>query len=131
MLFRTIPNPHKDGKLTRTLTFEAGPGQVFAVDTEHLHRSPRLLDALRAKFSWVIFALDFVAYLIIAAGFVLSFTSTWWLWMPSTIIGTLILQMVQRSAGSLAKQSALKSKKDFLYLHSIGALWVVHPASLA
>lgn len=131
MFFQTIPNPHKDGKLTRTLTFEAGPGQVFAVDTEHLHSSPRLLDNLQAKFSWIVLALDFVAYLIIAAGFVMSFTSAWWLWVPGTIIGTLILQMVQRSTGSLAKQSALRSKKDLLYLHSIGALWVVHPASWA
>jgi len=131
MLFRTIPNPHQAGKLTRTLTFEAGPGQVFAVDAEQLHMRPRLLDGLREKSSWVILALDFAAYFILAASLVMSFTVTWWLWIPGTIICTLILQIVQRSAGSLAKDSALKSSDALLYLHSIGALWVVHPASLA
>jgi len=131
MLFRTIPNPHKDGKLTRTLTFEAGPGQIFAVDAEQLHTTPRLLDGLRAKSSWIILGLDFIAYLILAASLVMSFAVAWWLWIPGTIISTIILQIVRRSAGSLAKYSALKSNNALLYLHSIGALWIVHPASFA
>jgi len=113
------------------MSFEAGPGQRFAIDAEQLHASPRLLDALRAKSSWVIFGLDFVAYLILAASLVMSFTVSPWLWIPGIIISTLIVQMVQRSAGSLAKISALQSKSHLLYLHSIGALWVVHPASHA
>ena len=129
MIFRTMPNPHNEGKLTRTLTFEAGPGQTFAVDAEQLHTKPGLLDGLRAHSSWIIHALDFVAYLILAASIVMSVTVSWWLWIPGTIICTAILQLVQRSAGSVAKQAALQSNNSFLYLHSIGALWVVHAPS--
>lgn len=131
MLFQTIPNPHKDGKLTRSMLFEAGPGQMFAVDTEQLHMKPKLLNGLRARSSWIILGLDFIAYFIFAASLVMSFTVSWWLWAPGIIISALILRIVQRSAGSLAKISALNSKKALLYLHSVGALWVVHPASHA
>lgn len=131
MLFQTIPNPHKDGKLTRTLTFEAGPGQRFAIDAEQLHTTPRLLDALHKKSSWVILGLDFTAYLIFAASLVMTFAVAGWLWIPGVIICATILYLVQRSAGSLAMESARKSNSALLYLHSIGALWVVHPAGHA
>ena len=126
-----MPNPHNEGKLTRALTFEAGPGQTFAVDAEQLHTKPRLLDGLRAYSSWIILALDFAAYLILAASLVMSFAVAWWLWIPGTIICAALLQLVQRSAGSAAKQAALRSNNSFLYLHSIGALWVVHAAGTA
>jgi len=128
MIFQTMPNPHNEGKLTRTLTFEAGPGQTFAVDAEQLHTKPRLLDGLRAYSSWIIHALDFAAYLILATSIVMSVAVSWWLWIPGLVICAAILQLVQRSAGSVAKQAALTSNNSFLYLHSIGALWVVHAA---
>lgn len=130
MIFHVIPNPHKDGKLARTVTFEAGPGQTFALDVEQLHTSPKLLDALKSYSSWIVRALDFAAYLILAASLVMSFTVAWWLWIPGVVICTAILQLVKRSTGTLAKRAALESNNAFLYLHSIGALWVVHAAGV-
>lgn len=130
-MLRAIPNPHRDGKMTRTLLFKAGPDQTFAVDAEQLHTKPILLEAVRAKASWIIRGLDFTAYIILAASFLMSFLVTWWLWIPGSIIYASIRYIVQRSAGSFAKRAALQSNDAFLYLHSIGALWIVHPAAMA
>ena len=129
MFFRVIPNPHKAGKLTRTMTFEAGPDQTIAIDAEQLHKTPKLLDALQARSSWIISSLDLVAYLILAGSLILSFTSVPWLWVPGIAICVAILQLVQRSAGSRAKRAAMQSNAAFFYLHSIGALWIVHAAA--
>lgn len=130
-MFRVIPNPHKNGKMTRTMLFEAGPGQTFAVDAEHLHSSPRLLDGVRTRASWIIRGFDLVAYLILAASLVMSVLVAWWLWIPGSVICAAMLYIVQRSAGSFAREAAMKSNDAFLYLHSVGALWVVHSASTA
>lgn len=130
-MFRVIPNPHKNGKMTRTMLFEAGPGQTFAVDAEQLHSSPGLLDGVKRRASWIIRALDFTAYFILAMSLVMSVLVAWWLWIPGSVICSAILYIVQRSAGSFAKRAAMASNDAFLYLHSVGALWVVHSASMA
>lgn len=130
-MLQAIPNPHRDGKMTRTVLFETGPGQTFAVDAEQLHTMPRLLEGVRTNASWIIRGLDCTAYIILASSIAMSFFVAWWLWIPGSFIYSAIRYVVQRSAGSFAKKAALKSNDAFLYLHSIGALWVVHPATMA
>ena len=130
-MFCVIPNPHKNGKLTRTMLFEAGPGQTFAVDAEQLRTTPKLLDGVKTRASWRIRSLDLIAYVILALSFVLSFLAAWWFFMLGCAICAAIRYIVQRSAGSVAKRAAMTSNAHFLYLHSIGALWIVHAASAA
>ena len=130
-MFRVIPNPHRNGKMTRTMLFEAGPGQMFAIDAEQLHASPKLLNAVKTRASWIIRGLDFTAYTILALSLVMSVLVAWWLWMPGCTICAAILYIVQRSAGSVARRAAMKSNDAFFYLHSVGALWVVHTAGMA
>lgn len=126
-----IPNPHKNGKLTRSMLFHANPAQTFAVDAEQLRSTPKLLDAVETRASLIIRTLDFSAYLILVMGVVMSFFAQWWLFLLGAATFAAIRYIVQRSAGSVAKRAAMKSNANFLYLHSIGALWIVHEASRA
>ena len=130
-MLRAIPNPHKNGKITRSMLFEASPGQTFAVDAEHLRMKPQLLENVKTRSSWVIRGFDLTAYLIFGFSIILSALYVWWLWMPGSVICAAMRYLVQRSAGSFAKRAAQNSNDAFLYLHSIGALWVVHAASVA
>jgi len=130
-MLRAIPNPHKNGKMTRSLLFETSPGQKFAVDAEQLHTQPKLLEGVKSNSSLIIRAFDITAYVIFGLSVIFSVLYVWWLWMPGSMICAAMLYLVQRSAGSFAKQAAQNSNDAFLYLHSIGALWVVHAAGTA
>ena len=113
------------------MLFETGQGQTFAVDAEHLHSTPQLLDEVKTRASLIIRGLNLTANFILVMSFVLSVFAAWWLFMPGCAIYAAIRYIVQRSAGSVAKRAAMRSNAHFLYLHSIGALWIVHAASTA
>jgi len=129
MFFRIRPNPHDNDRLTRTVMFEATPGQTYAIDAERLHKTPDLLNKLSKSAGWRVRAVDALAYVILVGSILLSFKMAWWLFLPGAALCALMLQMGRQSAGSIAKSAALQSNGAVFYLHSIGALWLVHSAS--
>jgi len=128
MFFRIRPNPHDNDRLTRTVMFEAAPGQTYAIDAERLHKTPSLLNEVSKQAGLRVRAVDALAYLILIAGILLSFKAAWWLFLPGVVLCTLLLQIGRQSAGSIAKSAALQSNSAVFYLHSVGALWLVHSA---
>ncbi|MEO0981555.1 MAG: hypothetical protein AAFX03_02755 [Pseudomonadota bacterium] len=125
MFLKVSPNPHAGGRLTRTLQFEASPGQTYAIDAERLYREPHLLNYLEAKNKLRIRALDVAAYAILVFGVLGAFFLAWWLWVPGVALCALMLSVNRKSAGEIARTAALSSNSSFLYLHTIGALWLV------
>ncbi len=122
---KILPNPHSDGRMTRSVLFEAAPGQTYAIDAERLYNEPHLLDALARRSRLKIRALDVVAYTILVLGVIGSFLGVWWLWAPGVALCAATLHVNRKSAGDMARIAAERSSEAFLYLHTIGALWLV------
>ncbi len=125
MFLPILPNPHSAGRLTRSILFQPSPGQTYAIDAERLYREPELLRTFDKWSDVKIRGLDLIAYALLILGVLGSFFAAWWLWAPGVAICALMLTVNRKSAGDMARSAALGSNEDFLYLHSIGALWLV------
>ncbi|MEL6258260.1 MAG: hypothetical protein AAFQ67_04280 [Pseudomonadota bacterium] len=124
-MLKVLSNPHRDGRLTRGITFEGAPGQTYAVDAEELYANPQVLEEVSAGVRLRIRILDVVAYAILILGVLGSFYLAWWLWLPGVALCAAMLHTNKKTAGAAAQAAALKSSQAMLYLHSVGVLWLV------
>jgi hypothetical protein len=125
MFLKTLPNPHASGRPTRSLLFEAAPGQTYAIDAERLYNEPGLLDVISQRSALKIHTLDMIAYMILIFGVIGSFFMIWWLFLPSVALCAAMLSVNRKSAGDIAKNAVLNSNEAFFHLHTIGALWLI------
>lgn len=125
MFLRIVENPHDGGRLTRTVMYEASPGQVFAIDAERLHEDPKLLDQFRPLASWKVRALDLAAYFILVASVIASFFLLFWMFIPGVVACAFMLAANRKSAGEIARSAARQSVDAFRSLHEQGLMWLV------
>ena len=125
MFLRTAPNPHDDGREARVVRFRHDEERVFAIDADELHRNPRLLNTFGRVNEFSIRVLDFVAYGILLGSVIASFAMAWWLFMPGLLACALMIAANRKFAGEVAVRAARRSTEAFLYLHTVGVLWLV------
>jgi hypothetical protein len=126
MFLKCEPNPHRAGRMTRTLMFEHVPGQRFAIDAEQLHKQPELLNAFGRNMYVRFRVLDALAYLICLLGALATITFVWWAFIPGLAICVLMLAANRKTAGEIARQAATRSVDNFRKLHEMGCLWLVY-----
>ncbi len=125
MFLRTAPNPHDEGRPARVVRFKQDEERVFAIDADELHRNPRLLNSFSRLNEFRIRALDFVAYTILVLFVIASFAIAWWLIIPGLAACVFMIAINRKLAGEVAMRAARKSTEAFLYLHTIGVLWLI------
>lgn len=125
MFLKVIANPHAQGRLTRTVMYEAAPGQIYAIDAERLHEDPSLLDHFSNGASLRVRLLDYAAYFILVASVLASFFAVFWLFMPGVAACAVMLSVNRKSAGEIARGAARRSADSFRRLHEMGLLWLV------
>jgi hypothetical protein len=126
MFLKCEPNPHRSGRMTRTLVFEHVPGQRYAIDAEQLHKTPELLNAFGRNMYVRFRVLDAMAYMICLLGFLATIAFVWWAFMPGLAICVLMLGTNRKSAGEIARKAATRSVDNFRALHEMGCLWLVY-----
>ncbi len=125
MFLKVVANPHAEGRLTRTVMYEAAPGQVYAIDAERLHIEPNLLDEFAEGAALKVRMLDYAAYFVLVASVLASFFAVFWLFMPGVAACALMLSVNRKSAGEIARRAARRSSDSFRQLHEMGLLWLV------
>ena len=125
MFLRTAPNPHDDGRPTRVVRFEQTDDQIYAIDADELHRNPKLLNTLNKFNEFKVRSLDAVAYMVLLLAIIASFAVVWWLFIPGLAACAFMIAVNRKLAGETAMHAARKSTEAFLYLHTIGVLWLV------
>lgn len=125
MFLRTVPNPHDEGRPTRVVRYEQEEEQVFAIDAEQLHRNPQLLNTFGRLNEFTLRFLDTLAYAILLVSVIASFAIAWWIFMPGAAACVFMIAINRKFAGEVAMRAARKSSEAFLYLHTIGVLWLV------
>lgn len=126
MLLKCEPNPHQNGRMTRAMIMEYQPGSRFAIDAETLHKHPHLLNAFDRFMHIRIRILDAFAYLCFLLGVLGSISIAWWLFIPGIAMCVMMLAMIRRTAGGIARRAANRSSDDFRKLHEMGCLWFVY-----
>lgn len=125
MFLRTAPNPHDEGRPTRIVRFEQTQDQIYAIDADELHRNPRLLNTFSRINELKVRVLDGVAYMVLLLSIIASFAIAWWIFMPGLAACAFMIATNRKLAGETAMRAARKSTEAFLYLHTIGVLWLV------
>ncbi|MEM5515631.1 hypothetical protein WNY37_01640 [Henriciella sp. AS95] len=125
MFLRTVPNPYDEGRPTRVVRFEQPDDQVYAIDAEQLHKNPKLLNQFSRLNEFKLRSLDFLAYAILVLFIIASLAVAWWLFIPGLTACALMVAINRKFAGETAARAARRSTQDFLYLHTIGVLWIV------
>lgn len=125
MFLKILANPHAGGRLTRSVLYEARPGQVFAIDAERLHQEPELLDQFSHRASFGVRMLDLAAYFILVASVIASFFVLFWLFIPGVAACAFMLAVNRKKAGEIAIRAARRSVDSFRALHEQGLLWLV------
>lgn len=125
MFLRTAPNPHDEGRPARIVRFEQDEDRVFAIDADQLHRHPQLLNSLVRHNEFMVRALDALAYAILLVSVIAAVAIAWWLVLPGLVACVAMIAVNRKRAGEVAMRAARKSTEGFLYLHTIGVLWLV------
>jgi len=125
MFLRTAPNPHDEGRPARIVRFEQDEDRVFAIDADQLHRNPRLLNMLSRHHEFTVRALDALAYAILILSVIAAFSIAWWIVIPGLAACVFMIAVNRKRTGEVAMRAARKSSEAFLYLHTIGVLWLV------
>ena len=125
MFLRTAPNPHDEGRPARIVRFEQDENRVFAIDADQLHRNPRLLNMLSKHHEFTVRALDTLAYLILIVSVIAAIAIAWWILIPGLAACVFMIAVNRKRTGEVAMRAARKSTEAFLYLHTIGVLWLV------
>ncbi|WP_084396346.1 hypothetical protein [Henriciella aquimarina] len=125
MFLRTVPNPHDEGRQARVVRFRQDEDRTFAIDADQLHRNPRLLNMFGKLNEFRVRMLDFVAYTVLIASVIASFVVAWWLFVPGLAACALMIAANRKFAAEVAMRAARRSTESFLYLHTIGVLWLV------
>lgn len=126
MFLKCEPNPHQNGRMTRAMMMEFQPGSRFAIDAETLHKQPHLLNAFSRFMHVRIRILDALAYLCVLLGVLGSISFAWWLFIPGLALCIVMLAIIRRTAGNMARKAARRSTDDFRALHDMGCLWFVY-----
>ncbi|MEE2878987.1 MAG: hypothetical protein VX593_08285 [Pseudomonadota bacterium] len=125
MFLRTAPNPHDDGRLARIVRFRQDEDRVFAIDADELHRNPRLLNSFSNHHEFTVRALDALAYAILIVAVIAALAIDWWIVIPGLAACVFMIAVNRKRTGEVAMRAARKSSEAFLYLHTIGVLWLV------
>lgn len=125
MFLKTVLNPYQNDTPTRSVMFRPNETQTYAIDAEHLHKNPKMLNAFGKGRALFIRMLDLIAYLIAVAGIAGSFFLAPWLFLPAFIASAAMLMTNRKTAGVMARKAAAQSNEHFLYLHSQQAIWLV------
>lgn len=125
MFLRTAPNPHEKGRPARVVRFRHDDDRVFAIDADQLHRNPRLLNMFGRLNEFKVRVLDTIAYAILLVAVIASFAYAWWLFIPGFIACALMIAVNRKLAGEVAMRAARRSSEAFLYLHTVGVLWLI------
>ena len=125
MFLKTVLNPYQNDTPTRSVMFRPNETQTYAIDAEHLHKNPKMLNAFGKGRALFIRMLDLIAYLISVAGIAGSFFLAPWLFLPAFVASAAMLMTNRKTAGVMARKAAAKSNEHFLYLHSQQAIWLV------
>ena len=125
MFLKTVLNPYQGGHPTRSVLYRPNETQTYAIDAEHLHKNPRMLNAFGRGRALMIRVVDVMAYLITIASIAGSFFFAPWLFLAGFVATAAILMVNRKLAGTMARKAAAQSNEHFLYLHSQQALWLV------
>ncbi|WP_370234216.1 MULTISPECIES: hypothetical protein [Henriciella] len=125
MFLRTVPNPYDDGRPTRVVRFEQPDDQVYAIDAEQLHRHPKLLNEFSRLNEFKVRTLDTLACATLVLFVIASLSVAWWLFIPGLVACAFMIAINRKFAGETAMRAARRSTEAFLYLHTIGVLWIV------
>lgn len=126
MFLKCEANPHHDGRMTRAMFMTGQPGSRFAIDAERLHKQPHLLNAFGRHMHVRFRILDAVAYLCFLLGVLGSISIAWWMFVPGLALCVLLLALIRRTAGGIARKAANRSTDNFRALHEMGCLWLVY-----
>ena len=66
-----------------------------------------------------------MAYAILIASVIAAFAIAWWIVIPGLVACVLMIAVNRKRAGEVAMRAARRSTEAFLYLHTIGVLWLV------
>ena len=125
MFLRTAPNPHDEGRPARIVRYEQDEDRVFAIDADQLHRKPELLNVIVRHNEITVRALDALAYAILIVSVIAAVAIAWWLVIPGLVACVAMIAVNRKRAGEVAMRAASKSTEAFLYLHTVGVLWLV------
>lgn len=125
MFLRTAPNPHDEGRPARVVRFQQEEDRVFAIDADQLHRNPGLLNTFSRHHEFTVRALDAVAYAILIVSVIAAFSIAWWIFIPGLAACAFMIAVNRKRTGEVAMRAARKSTEAFLYLHTIGVLWLI------
>lgn len=125
MFLKTAPNPHEEGRPARVVRFRQSGDQMYAIDADELHRNPQLLNTFGRLNEFKVRFLDTIAYAILLVSVIASFAYAWWLFIPGFIACALMIAVNRKLAGEVAMRAARRSTEAFLYLHTVGVLWLI------
>ncbi|MEM1086566.1 MAG: hypothetical protein AAGH90_02485 [Pseudomonadota bacterium] len=106
----------------RTYRMKATPDQIWAFDTDYLHRKAEALRPVGRHYTMRIRFYTVCFYMLLIGAAISSFLFGWW--AAFALIGLAILQRQAnyRLVGELAAKAATASSDMFLHLYNIGAL---------
>jgi hypothetical protein len=120
-----VPNPCRNGAISRVLILSEQDGQALCLDPAPFDRKPELLRAYNPGY---VFALKFwrwISALVVVAGIAGSFLWHWWVFIPGLLLSTFIHQMNSKSAGQFAAEAFRQHESAAREFQTFGALFMV------
>ncbi|MEO1029578.1 MAG: hypothetical protein AAFX02_11040 [Pseudomonadota bacterium] len=122
-----LENPHNGGLKTEAYRFEASPGQVYAIDIGTVYEHPDRVADFGSEFEREIRIADAIAFALLFAGIILTFTLALWMWLPFATLAMLVVRRNKQQVGEQMAQLALEVSGAFMHLHQAGLVWLVQP----
>lgn len=120
-----LENPFRGGLRTDAYRFEAGPGQVYAVDIGTVYEHPETMTEYALNFEREIRIADAIAFALLFSGVVFTFLIAAWIWLPLAVLAVLVLRRNKQQVGEQVARSAMEVSGAFMHLHQSGLIWRV------